>query len=107
MGQILKIEPVTRTPSGRVGSLKITGTAAETVIAAKDFRIWIGGDRMKSTLFTVSLKDDAAMFDGKGWGHGVGLCQWGTLGQALLGRSYRQILAFYYTKSELADYRKM
>ncbi len=96
IGQILKLEPITQTPSGRVGSLKITGTLQETVIAAKDFRVWVGGDTMKSTTFVVEIKEDFAEFHGKGWGHGVGLCQWGALGQSLLGRTYQDILKFYY-----------
>jgi stage II sporulation protein D len=103
LGQILKIEPISKTPSGRVGSLKITGTTQETVIAAKDFRIWVGGDLMKSTNFTVEIKDDVAEFEGKGWGHGVGLCQWGALGQALSGRSCRDILKFYYPGSVISQ----
>ena len=105
VGQILKIKVISKTPSGRVGSLQIVGTVGEAVIAAKDFRIWIGGDKMRSTLFTVELREDAAEFSGKGWGHGVGLCQWGALGQALLGRSHAEILKFYYPGSEIDDYR--
>ncbi len=101
VGQVLKIEIISQTPSGRVGSLKITGISGEAVIAAKDFRIWIGGDRMKSTLFTVNVVDDMAEFHGKGWGHGVGLCQWGTLGQALLGHKYEAILKFYYPGADI------
>jgi stage II sporulation protein D len=100
-GQIIKIEAVTQTPSGRVGSLRITGISGEAVIAAKDFRVWVGGDKMKSTLFTISLVEDMAQVHGKGWGHGVGLCQWGTLGQALLGRRYKEILSLYYAGSEI------
>ena len=106
VGRILKIEPVTRTPSDRVGSLRITGTEGEAVVAAKDFRVWIGGELMKSTDFTVEIKEDVAEFHGKGWGHGVGLCQWGTLGQALLGKSFKDILLFYYPGSTILDYRR-
>ena len=107
IGQVLKIEPVTQTPSGRVGSIKITGTLQEAVIAAKDFRVWIGGDLMKSTSFMMAVKEDFVEFSGKGWGHGVGLCQWGALGQALLGNSYRHILGFYYPGAMVSDYRRM
>ncbi len=103
IGRILKLEPVTRTPSERVGSLKITGTEGEAVIAAKDFRVWVGGELMKSTDFTVAVKEDIAEFHGKGWGHGVGLCQWGTLGKALLGKSFKEILSFYYPSSSISD----
>ncbi len=103
VGQILKIEPVSKTPSGRVGSLKITGTSQEAVIAAKDFRVWVGGDLMKSTNFTVEIKEDLAEFQGRGWGHGVGLCQWGTLGQALGGKAYKDILKLYYPGSFISQ----
>ncbi len=106
LGRILEIRQVTQTPSGRVGSLRITGTAGESVIAAKDFRVWVGGNRMKSTYFKIHLKDDSAYFHGQGWGHGVGLCQWGVLGQALLGKKYQEMLAFYYPGGSIADYRK-
>lgn len=102
VGQILKVEAVSQTPSHRVGSVRITGTLREETIAAKDLRIWIGGNRLKSTMFTVSVQDDAAEFHGKGWGHGVGLCQWGTFGQAVLGHKHQQILSFYYPGSAIS-----
>jgi stage II sporulation protein D len=105
VGQLIKIEIISQTPSGRVGSLRFTGTVGEAVIAAKDFRIWIGGDKMRSTQFKVLVRDDMAEFSGKGWGHGVGLCQWGAFGQALLGRSHQDILKFYYPGSEITPHR--
>ena len=101
VGQILKIEVISQTPSHRAGSLRITGTQTESVIAAKDFRVLAGGDRIRSTNFTVTIKDDQASFVGKGWGHGVGLCQWGALGQALTGRTYHEILNFYYPGADI------
>ncbi len=102
IGQILKIEVISVTPSGRVGSLRLTGNAGEFVMAAKDFRIWVGGDKIRSTHFRITTKDDFADFHGRGWGHGVGLCQWGTLGQALLGHPYEEILKLYYPGAEIA-----
>ena len=104
VGRLLKMEIITQTPSGRVGSLHITGTAGDTVMAAKDFRIWLGGDKLRSTAFTVEIEDDTANFHGKGWGHGVGLCQWGALGQSLLGHSHEKILQFYYPGSQIIPY---
>jgi len=104
VGQILKAEIISETPSARVGSLRITGTLGDAVIAAKDFRVWLGGNHIRSTLFTINLNDDMLEFHGKGWGHGVGLCQWGAFGQALLGHSYERILQFYYPGSEIVDY---
>ena len=102
IGQVIKVEIISQTPSHRVGSLKFTGTAGEAIIAAKDFRIWIGGNKMRSTLFTIEIRDDQVYFHGRGWGHGVGLCQWGTLGQALLGKTHQAILKLYYPQAEIA-----
>lgn len=103
VGRVLTVEVVTETPSRRVGSLKITGVDGEALIAAKDFRVWIGGDKVRSTNFTVTISEDFAELKGKGWGHGVGLCQWGTLGQALNGRKSTEILRFYYPGAAIAD----
>jgi stage II sporulation protein D len=58
---------------------------------------------MRSTSYAVGIEDDHAIFRGKGWGHGVGLCQWGALGQALLGRHHDDILRFYYPESEITE----
>ena len=52
IGQVLKVAVISQTPSHRVGSLRITGTGGEAVIAAKDFRVWVGGNNMRSTAFT-------------------------------------------------------
>lgn len=103
VGRVLSVEIITQTPSHRVGSLRITGVDGEAVVAAKDFRVWIGGDRMRSTNFTVTVSEDVAVFRGKGWGHGVGLCQWGTLGQALRGRKSDEILRLYYPEATVTD----
>jgi stage II sporulation protein D len=107
IGQVIDLKPITQTPSKRVGSLKITGTSGEAVLAAKDFRVWIGGERMRSTAYSIEIQDDTAIFKGHGWGHGVGLCQWGALGQALLGRNHHEILNFYYPKAVVENYRKL
>jgi stage II sporulation protein D len=62
---------------------------------------------MRSTAFTMKIVDDVAVFDGRGWGHGVGLCQWGSFGQALLGRKHEEILKFYYRGAEVRDYHEL
>ncbi len=103
IGQVLKIAVISQTPSGRAGRLRISGTNGEAVIAAKDFRVWIGGNKMRSTLFRLEMRDDMVYFHGRGWGHGVGLCQWGTLGQSLLGKSYQEILKLYYPSSQILN----
>ncbi len=51
---------------------------------------------LKSTYFTLSEKGDSAIFTGKGYGHGVGLCQQGGINMARLGYGYVDILNHYY-----------
>jgi stage II sporulation protein D len=82
--------------SGRIISLKIINETKETKIPAKDFRNIIGPNEIKSTNFTFALGKYDVTFDGLGWGHGVGLCQWGAYFMAKLGRNYKEILQYYY-----------
>lgn len=67
------------------------------------FRYWVGASRLKSTIFQVlAAGGDKWVLRGRGFGHGVGLCQWGakTLGES--GKKSRQILKFYYPGAVLA-----
>jgi stage II sporulation protein D len=67
------------------------------------FRAWIGPSRLKSTVFQVlAAGKDQWVLRGRGFGHGVGLCQWGakTLGEQ--GKKAREILKFYYPDAVLA-----
>ena len=56
---------------------------------------------MKSTLFAVAVDGESAHFAGRGYGHGVGLCQWGAKGMAEQGHAARRILEFYYPGATL------
>ena len=62
---------------------------------------------MRDTLFTIERSKNPEglienfTFRGRGWGHGVGLCQVGAYGMARAGRSFEQILKTYYTGVEL------
>jgi len=56
---------------------------------------------LRSTFFQVIRLDDDYHFIGRGWGHGVGLCQWGAMQLAKEGKSYRQILATYFPGTEV------
>lgn len=49
-----------------------------------------------STRYTIEVQDDTVVLDGSGWGHGVGMGQYGAKGKAERGLSYREILATYY-----------
>ncbi|MGM0588785.1 MAG: SpoIID/LytB domain-containing protein [Bacteroidota bacterium] len=79
------------------------------MIPANKFRLWVmkavGPRSLKSTRFqfTQPTCNMHYHFEGKGLGHGVGLCQWGALGLAQSGWSYDEILRFYYQGVEIAD----
>lgn len=74
-------------------------------IPAKQFRRVINrhfrGEALKSTFFTITKTKDGYDFNGRGWGHGVGLCQWGAIEMAREGYDYKQILEHYYPKTTL------
>jgi len=62
----------------------------------------LGPDRIRSTLFKEIKKvKKGFIFRGKGWGHGIGMCQDGAKGLARKGTSYKKILHFYYSGSKI------
>jgi len=65
-------------------------------LRGNDFRRMVGYDTLKSTLFAVAVDRGAAHFSGRGYGHGVGMCQWGAKGMAEQGYTAAQIVGFYY-----------
>ena len=86
-------------PSGRALTVRVTGASGALDLRATDLRTILGVTFLRSTLFAVRLTRDevpAVEFQGRGSGHGVGMSQWGARGQALLGRTYPEILGFYY-----------
>jgi len=74
-------------------------------LSANDFRERLGYGKIKSTRFKVVKKDDHFVFEGQGYGHGVGLCQWGAKRWAVMGKNFRQILAHYYPAAQLKKRR--
>ncbi|MDE7189535.1 MAG: amidase, partial [Muribaculaceae bacterium] len=54
-----------------------------------------------SSAFNIKDWGDTLLLNGRGWGHGVGLCQIGAANMALHGYNYREILSFYYPGSNL------
>ncbi len=65
-------------------------------ISAVSLRKAIGYSAVKSTNFEVRMSGNDVFFSGIGYGHGVGLCQWGAKQRALDGFDYREILSYYY-----------
>lgn len=86
--------------SGRAERLELRTQRRTVSISATDFYHGIGrraGWRaVRSTWFHIITGKDYVFLDGRGSGHGVGMCQWGAEGMARLGFKYRDILSHYY-----------
>jgi stage II sporulation protein D len=103
-GQLHAVAVLQHTPSGRVEFLTVAGSHSITV-PGLTFRSAvghnIGWDRLKSNWYDVRVEGDRVVFHGRGLGHGVGLCQVGAEVMGEEGRSYREILSFYYPGTRL------
>ena len=98
---IRSIKAKGRDASGRVIQLILGGREHRIRISAKDFRHIFNSRIIRSTNFVVTVIGKDAYFKGQGWGHGVGLCQWGAFSMAKKGKTDRQILSFYYPDSQI------
>lgn len=81
--------PITRTESNRVKTIDIGG---ET-FTGREIRESL---KLQSTDFEVSTKNDHLIFTTKGYGHGIGMSQYGANGMAKEGKSYEEIVSYYY-----------
>ncbi|HBE74191.1 MAG TPA: hypothetical protein DDW31_08960, partial [candidate division Zixibacteria bacterium] len=108
---ITDVSIMDRGPSGRVNRLKIRSQAGDTVLFRDRIRFQLADKALPSSWFDVSCRRDelgnvaSVEFTGKGFGHGVGMCQWGAMGMAREGRGYRKILKHYYRESEVVCIR--
>jgi len=96
LGKIKSIVATSYTRSGRVRYLKIKTAKGNIKIKGTEFRMVMGAGKVKSTLFRLSNRKGAVNLRGSGYGHGVGLCQWGARGMALRGWDFKAILSHYY-----------
>ena len=102
-GDILALEPVERGPSGRIKYLRIVGSK-RTEVLGKELKIRraLSTSHLKSSAFSVERDPGGAfVLHGRGWGHGVGLCQIGAAVMADRGYTYEQILTHYYPGAEI------
>ena len=103
-GRVVNLEPLERGPSGRIKYLRIEGTLRSGVIGKElAIRRALSRSHLKSSDFEVVHEDGRFTLRGKGWGHGVGLCQIGAAVMASEGYSYIQILKHYYVGTEIGQ----
>jgi stage II sporulation protein D len=103
VGGVTAIEVTERTPSLRVATLAIHGTRGAVRLRGNDFRRMVGYETVKSTLFAVAVDGTIAHFSGRGYGHGVGMSQWGAKGMAEQGYRADKILEYYYPGTTLGS----
>ncbi len=101
--EVREVAVTRRSAAGRAIEIRVRTDAAEATFRRFDLRQALGLPEM---LFTVTRArgpqgETEFVFLGRGWGHGVGLCQNGAFGMALAGSTYDQILRHYYTGIEI------
>lgn len=109
LGRVTDIRASRTTPTGRVAELTVTTTDGAFVVPQGRIREVLrpaAGGQLNSTLlqFHVERQADAlvrVIAAGAGYGHGVGMCQFGAVGRARAGQTYRQILTTYYHDTTL------
>ena len=103
-GRVTGFSVARRSRSGRVAEVALDGARRPTV-SGNQFRSAVnaalGARTLRSTRFDVARDGGAYVFTGSGFGHGVGMSQYGARGQARAGRSYRDILGFYFAGTAL------
>jgi len=60
-----------------------------------------------SAFFSIEVKGDSVLFHGRGYGHGIGLCQEGAMQMAKLGYNFREIIQFYYQGVNIAEFNNV
>ena len=95
--RVSEVAVASRTSSGRAHTVRLSGRE----LPAVELRQLLGYERLPSLLFDVHVEGGAAVFEGRGSGHGVGLCQYGARERARRGEKYAAILAHYYPGAEI------
>ncbi len=104
IGRIISMEALERGESGRICRLKIAGDR-KTLVVGKELEIRkiLSESHLKSSAFDIEMTADKVILHGKGWGHGVGLCQIGAAVMASKGYTYMEILQHYYPGTDVSN----
>ena len=92
-GQISQVEILERGPSGRATKIRV----GAVTLSAPALRLALGSDKMRSTfLESLTIKDGSLIMKGKGYGHGVGMSQWGARALAEEGKKAEEIIRYFF-----------
>lgn len=98
VGNVMSLTPST-TPYGSIKTIKFVGDRGTRELKGNDVRNILG---LRSTRFIITQDPLGLRLVGRGWGHGLGMSQWGAYNLAKQGANYRQILGHYYRGTSLA-----
>lgn len=101
IGRLFRIEDLLRSRTGRIRRLAVRHSRGTLTLEGRRFREALGNDVVRSTDFEIRSDAGGFTFVGRGWGHGVGLSQWGAKEMADLAYQYQDILKFYYPLAEI------
>ena len=103
-GEIIDLIPLHRGASGRIDQLRIVGTKHTEVIGKElKIRYWLSRSCLYSSWFEAAHENGVWTLSGHGWGHGAGLCQIGAAVMATEGKTYEEILTYYYPGTRLNE----
>ncbi len=101
VGSVYDIRAKEKDDSGRITSFEIITSKGTVDIKGNDFRLALGPEKLRSTKIETIIRDrNSFIFEGFGWGHGVGFCQWGAKVMADEGYTYNEILKHYFPSSK-------
>lgn len=109
VGRVLEVEVTGRTGAGRATGLAVRTAGGRWRVEKNDIRFFLrtpDGRVLRSTWFEVvegPSSNGGLHLAGRGYGHGVGMCQWGAIGRARAGQDYAEILSHYYPGARLRD----
>jgi stage II sporulation protein D len=102
IGKIVSINILDKTSTGRVKNIELVGTKGTICLSANKFREVFGYNKIRSTKFVeIKIFSNNIIITGNGWGHGVGLCQWGANNLSLNGKKFKEIIQYYYPKTKI------
>ncbi|MBI3358904.1 MAG: SpoIID/LytB domain-containing protein [Nitrospirae bacterium] len=104
VGAIATLTPLSYSKAGRILMVRILHARGETFLKAEELRRLLGYQTLPSTHFKIDSFGKILKISGMGWGHGVGLCQWGAKVMAERGLEYDEIVQYYYPGVKLQHY---
>lgn len=99
LDNVLDLKPEDLDGVGRARRVWVRHGGGDIMVNANTFRLAVGAGKLRSMIFNARNFAGAFEFKGRGFGHGVGLCQWGMKEMAEEGKTYREILRYYYPGS--------